>query len=157
MPKNLKRLIRERRGKTGESHQTAARHVRGKILVPSFESLVRRIIKLVMARNAKDEAEPLSDDNLFEEALARARNPLPCARTLTETLRALPERDLQKLKVLMYSGRDDINVHSVRRTLPQTTHDVTVLVILEKAPAYLYLEAGLRRAKKDGVDLDGDF
>lgn len=62
MPSNLKKLVHERRTKTGETHQTALRHVRTVRSPKMFEEIVRRIIQLAAARNALSAPDMPSDE-----------------------------------------------------------------------------------------------
>ena len=157
MPKNIKRIIHERRLKTGESHQTAARHVRGQRPSLGFEAIVLRIIGLAMARNREDaSSDEGPTDYLDAEPLLRPTPPAEAA--LLAALSELSSEDLRKLEVLMYSGREHHDVHTMERTLGYDRSDaITVDVVSGKSPLDKYLEEGLALAKRDGVDLDGKF
>lgn len=162
MPKNLKRLVRERQLKTGESHQTAIRHVRGQRPPSEFEATVLRIIELAKARNreldAQDSQGSLSTDdpNLGSHLQQYLRSPGRVA--LQAALLALSSVDLRKVKVLMYSGRERESVHTLEPTLYRDPTDrVSVSMIISKRPLDEYLEEGLALAKRDGVDLEGKF
>ncbi|WP_437759543.1 hypothetical protein [Sorangium sp. So ce1389] len=158
MPGNLKKLIRARRAKTGESHQSALRHVRDQ-RPPSFEAIVHRVIQLAKERNREYDEDPRNHGRrALRQLLERILEPPPPGKAaLTRALMELPYRDLRKIEVLMYSGRDGGDVHSLARTLREDSHDVTVIVITQKSPLDRYLEQGLARAKRDGVDLEADF
>lgn len=152
MPKNLKKLIDQRRAKTGESYQTALRHVRNQR--PSkFELLIRRLIQLAKARQDEYDARP---NKKFDIKRFFGPRP-PCEAALRSALTALSSQELRKVEVLMYSGRDRENVHDIQMSLLEDSHDVTVHVIMSKSPLVDYLEAGLMRAQSDNIDLDADF
>jgi len=78
---------------------------------------------------------------------------------------SLSERDLKKLQALMYYGRDAIDypdednadIHTVHRILPPDRHEIKATMVVEKMPLDEYLEVGLARAKREGVDLEADF
>lgn len=159
MPTNFKRMVRERQLKTGESHQTAARHVRGVRPPGGFEALVLRIIELAKVRNQQDAARPTRTIRYLP---APNEKPYPIFSPGEKALRtALSELSwpvLRKVEVLMYSGRERQDVHVIERTLPRDDAPIiTVDVIAGKRPVDEYLEEGLALAKKGGVDLDGEF
>lgn len=143
MPSNFEKVVCERMEKTGESWQTAARHVRNQRRpIGRFESLVLQIVDLAKKRKDEYRANP----KVW---------PSPSGKILFETLYALPKEDTWKLVALMYSGRDEEDVLERYSTLEKATH--TWLAIEEKLPADEYLKAGLARARKSGIDLEGDF
>ncbi len=161
MPSNLKKLVRERQLKTGESYQTALRHLRGQRKSGSFEAIVLRIIELAKARNRENAADNDGSVNYFanlEQRLERRRFVPPCTSALRDALSKLSSGEIRKLQVLMYSGRERKDVHAMERDLSyDRTDTISIDVIMSKRPLDRYLADGLTRAKHDGVDLDGAF
>ncbi len=163
MPSNFKKLVRERMEKTGESWQTAARHVRNQRRQPGrFEAILLRIIELAKMRNEEHDNNPRNHGGGMFGELSRQMiedivSPPPHDKALREALLALSMEDLRKLEVLMYSGRDGDDVFKTNRTLRRDDRIGMVGTIRSKSPLDRYLIAGLARARRDGVDLEGDF
>jgi hypothetical protein len=98
---------------------------------PTFEAFVRRIAAVSRMPN----------HHMVYDALKRATH-----------------RDAHKLKVLMYAGREEESVPDTASYLRVEDFEATVGVICGKTDALAeYLSLGLRRAKKEGVDLEGEF
>lgn len=79
MPSNFKKLVRDRKAKTGESHQAAARHVRAQAEVakPQLVALVDTRPRIELDLNYYDESNiwfPLRRDGLWLEELDWKRN-----------------------------------------------------------------------------------
>jgi hypothetical protein len=168
MPSNLKKLILARRERTGEKHQTAHRHVRQHQPPTGFEGVVLRIVRLAKERNTEYESQrdPGGSYLVSTQEIMRWRDaPHPCEDALKSAVAALSERDLGKLRTLMYYGRDALDyseddtddIHTVHHHLPRDKHEVKALMVVQKMPLDEYLEAGLARAKRKGVELDADF
>lgn len=160
MPSNFKSQVRERMEKTGESWQTAARNVRNQVHLPGrFEAIVLRIIDLAKKRNEEREQRRGEQTTIsIDESLKSLLEPMPpCKAALHQALKALSMKDVRKVEVLMYSGRDGDDVFKTNRTLRRDDHAVTVSQIRSKSPLDKYLSDGLAQAKRDGVDLEGDF
>jgi hypothetical protein len=150
---NKKKLIRERMAKTGESYQAAQRHVVGG---GRFEAIVNRVATLARAAGIE-----------YDEASAR----LPIARTLYEgpdpsrnsvkysallvALRALSPADTRKMRMLMYSGRDNEPVSELSERLHIEDPRVDVAVMMGKFRTLSRnLRNGLVLAAKEGFDLE---
>jgi hypothetical protein len=161
MPKNFKDLVRDRQAKTGESWQTAARHVRNQ-KISAFGAVAQRILHLAKARDDEYDADPRrhrsrSVGEIVDQILHEPEP--PHKKALRQTLLELSEKDLRKIEVLFYAGApfNDETVHEVQRTLSRDSREVTALILVGKLRLAAQLEAGLAHAKLEGVDLDADF
>ena len=108
MPSNLKKLIEARRAKTGETYQTALRHVRAQsdgAGPGSFERLAREIVRLARQRNASNVRPPVRSGGAFPvrriSEIDDAENTGDVA--LREALERLPLDALQKIEALISS------------------------------------------------------
>ncbi len=83
----------------------------------------------------------------------------PLRLKVLDHLNAQSDDDVYKMIALMYAGRDDdsipLLVDHVRRTFREKT--LAIRQMMEKSPLATYLRDGLRQARKQGVDLDGNF
>lgn len=161
MPKNLKKLVGERRAKTGESYQAALRHVRNRVgggppppPPPTFEDRVHELIGLSRKRREEHDSRRAAQD-ASESRLTL--EPTSCERQIQELLGSFSERDLKKLQALMHSGREDESVLLCHRDLPPVASTIRASMLFEKLPLADYLERGLARAHREGIDLNGDF
>ena len=162
MPSNLKKLIQARRAKTGESYQTALRHIKAQAAGPGrgrFEHVVRGIIHLGKQRNALDIRSSVRDTGVLPvRHAAEIGDRLDADDAgLREALERLPRDVLHKLEALMYSGRDRCDVLEVFHEFPKEDKRATVESIFSKRPLDEYLEAGLRIARARKLDLEADF
>jgi hypothetical protein len=162
MPSNLKKLIDARRAKTGESYQTALRHVRAQAdgAGPgSFERLARDIVRLARQRNAPDVRPAVRSGEAFPtrhiSEIDATENTGDLA--LREALDRLPLDALHKIEALMYAGSHECDVLEMFREVPKADKAATVRTLVGKKPLDWDLEAGLERAKESRLDLDSDF
>ncbi|MDI3288055.1 hypothetical protein [Polyangium sp. 15x6] len=163
MPSNFKKLVRDRMAKTGESYQTAARHVRSAGEGPPvgrFEALVLLFIRLAKARREEYEADPRyrtrsSTGEALDHAIEDLESPPPCDKAFNEAIFAIPQEDVWKLAAVMYAGRDNTDLLTTYRG--KVGNKRVVMSIVEKSPLDEYLEAGLAKAKMDGFDLENGF
>jgi hypothetical protein len=162
MPKNLKKLIEARRAKTGETYQTALRHIRAQsdgAGPGSFERLAREIVRLARQRNASNVRSPVRSGGAFPvrhvSEIDGAENTGDVA--LREALERLPLDALHKIEALMYAGCNECDVLEEFREVPKEDKVATVRTLVGKKPLDWYLEAGIERARESGLDLDSDF
>lgn len=114
--------------------------------VARFEGIVLDVIRLARERRK----EPANGGLLRKGKKLDS----PAEAALRNFLRALAWDDLRKLLVLMYSGRDDESMLTEHRHLAEESSAVTASIMRGKVPLDEYLLAGLRRAERDGVDLE---
>jgi hypothetical protein len=156
MTDKRKRKIRRAMAKSGMSYQAV---VNAQRRTPGpFERLVSRIA--VLATNRRDE------DAAARRFYVRNIGDLhagPAERPLIDALDATSDADARKLELLMYLGRDCLCGEPVRdledfgllcRLTNRDDHSATVDQIGGKLPLDEYLEAGLRAAKRLGVELE---
>ena len=89
-----------------------------------------------------------------------AAAPRPEREKLRVYLESLSLENLAKLETVMYIGRgDDDDIHSMYRHLIGLFSDKKRVAddMIQKTPLGDYLEAGLRRAAEQDLDLDGSF
>jgi hypothetical protein len=167
---NKKKLIRERMAKTGESYQAAQRHVvvgaGGAADQPSrvatrkprgpFETAVLRIIALSIARSLESSGLRQRFPNYLERSASRALGKHQESRRdgLLTALQDFNDWDIRKLKILMYSGREGDSLLETNNSVGSEDPDIDVSIVLGKAPLASYLRAGLRRARRDGIDIE---
>ena len=146
---NFKKLVDARRRRTGESYQSAARHIRRK--TKPFEHVVRHVIALgreaaeyhlskysngilfsdhleEFLKDHKRRVELRSQENVLD------RDDLTPDEKLEFTLLDLPYATLLKLEALMYSGRDGLDVKSTYLQLPKDDQSITAHNMAEKIP-----------------------
>ncbi|MBK9260234.1 MAG: hypothetical protein IPM54_10405 [Polyangiaceae bacterium] len=162
MPSKFKKLVRERREKTGESRQTAARHIRNQRRpVGRFEAILLNIIELTKKRQEEYEADPRYRERKSMAEIAQfvdedLLSPPPAKKALDDALHALPRTDVWKLVAMMYFGVpwEENDVFTIYQGMFK--NDGTVMS-LGKRRVVQYLENGLARAKRDGIDLEASF
>ncbi len=94
---------------------------------------------------------------LNEKTLARIGDVNVGERVLERFLDSLDMDTLRRIEALMYSGRDDQSAPALKRELklPHETKEDVVRTIIEKQMNLdVYLDRGLDRARRDGIDLD---
>lgn len=157
MPSNLKKMVRDRIAKTGESYQQALRHVRahatGAAATP-LEAIIRRLIVLAEARNAESDAQ---NDGPFLDVAKYLREPHPARDALRAALLKLDLATLRKIQAIMYAGRDDEEVLGVYQHLPPDSQPATASMISGKTSLPEYLREGLRLTRRQGVELDAPW
>ncbi len=80
------------------------------------------------------------------------------APLLYAALERATHRDAHKLKVLMYAGREGDSVPGMGSDLGVESFRTTIGVISDKSMVLTeYLSRGLSLAKKEGIDLEGEF
>ncbi|HEU4411657.1 MAG TPA: hypothetical protein VFS43_40815 [Polyangiaceae bacterium] len=154
-----KSAARARQEKHGGKYMHHRRVAEGGPQEP-FERLVHDFIRLAQARYDEYRAANKVDwysldvDEMVDEVL---KLPLPAEAALHAALKALPYRDLRKLHVLMYAGRERDDVIGMGRTLGREIPEFIVGIVSDKIRLHEYLRDGLRLAKAQGVDLEADF
>jgi hypothetical protein len=162
LPSNLKKLVEARRAKTGESYQTALRHVRRQQPPGRFEALVHRIIQLASERSEEyDALHPNQGAVSVGDVVMRIlREPTPPReQALRDALLATSEDDLRKLEVLYYAGEpfNGTSILEMERLVPRDSHEITAHHLSKKMGMPEMLEAGLTKAIGEGVDLEAPF
>lgn len=156
--KRLKKLVRERQGKTGESYQAALRNVTNhKSRGPGrFEKILIEAIE--MARRIRDEraANP-STDPFTPAMIQRSR----CEREFIDFLLKQTDADVFKMLAIMYAGREkegDIRgwCEDARRAALDRKESA-VSILLSKRPLADYLVDGLLLAKANGEDIEAEM
>ena len=157
MPKNLDNMVEARRAKTGESYQAALRHVRARTQAPEgrLAKVIRRLIVMARDRNEEQAGPAYNTRQLVRRIKLRYQNGhKPKERLLLETLKSLSPEDIRKVELVMYSGREDEHVLDMHRALFEEEPDMAVSIVFGKSPLDEYLTDGLKRARRDGFDLD---
>ena len=142
-----KKAIRTRQKATGESYSTARLHVLRALPDASPDGGAADA-------NPADALPPSALRAAVEETIRLTRG--GDDTLLRAHLLALPPVDLRKLEVLMYAGRSRGGVRELAASLARDTHEMTVKVVAGKTPVLVeYLEAGLRVAREEAIELDG--
>lgn len=164
MPSNLKKMVRARMDKTGESYQQALRHVREQNTPPSpatsLCNIVEGIIELAQKRDEESRTDPLNQQLVVNMAdmIRRLREPQPPTEAkLERALDGLPDDVLWKIEALYYAARDGYGIAEALREVPKDRHALTVAHLMEKAPLAELLVEGLRMAGDEDFDLDADW
>jgi hypothetical protein len=162
MPSHLKKMVRARMEKTGESYQQAFGHVRARAepsgkSTTSLRSIVERIIRLARKRN--ENRIPLNQQLVVNiaDVSDHLREPLSCEARLESTLDGMPDDVLWKIEALYYAVRDGYGILEALREVPKDDHDLTVANLMEKMPLAELLAEGLRVGDEDGFDFDADW
>ena len=146
--RDLKRLVRARMRKTGESYTAA----RAQVMAQAPDAVVkscRRIIEISRRWQGEVDSAPDSWDpaDLFRIG--------PIESELLDALHSLPPGHAVALQTIMYFGRgDDDDIRRLHAHLTRLEDDVEVAVgmMAEKTALPDYLEAGLTRMAEQGVD-----
>lgn len=158
MPSNLKKMVRARMEKTGESHQQALRHIRGgRSGDGGLEAVIRRLVSLATARREESQTDnprlgltiPMN-----AETEAYLNRPRPADDALRFALNELDLGTLRKIEAVMYAGREHEDVLITYRHLPKDDRLVTAHMIASKLPLAEYLTDGLQLVWEQGIDLD---
>jgi hypothetical protein len=162
MPSNLKKLIRARREKTGETHQTALRQVRRQRPPGRFEALVHHVVRLANERNEEYyDAHPHRGAVPIGDGMMRALfAPVPPReQALRDALLTMTEVDFRKIEVLYYAGEpcNDDSIRDTELTLRRDPHDIAAMHLSKKMRMPDNLAQGLAKAAREDVDLEGPF
>jgi len=168
---NFTKLIEARMAKTGESYQSAQRHVvkagggggaekppQPPEDPPGFAGRISRLLRLAeaeaveAAKEAKSYMGPDGTVRLSDVPLSDG----PAYWALRNAVDEFDEADTRKLEAFMYSGREGVSLRTMHRqlTIDKTEH-ARAQVVSKRGPALVsYLRRALEQARLAGVDLD---
>jgi hypothetical protein len=173
---SLKKQIRARMEKTGESYQVARRVLTSspeaaKPIAPpelseypplptGWKGFGARVVDLIELAEAEARESTERDSRLGGDVTANAidsiRNRPPAYLALLAAVQAFDDADTKKLLALMYAGREKESLRTMHRTVGLDTPDIQRSVIFSKRGSALpeYLRAGLEAARASSTDLD---